>query len=569
MKEKWMLAAKRAPFLEIAEKYRIDPVTARLIRNRDIIGDDAIEAYLYGGLERLHSPWQLKDMDKAVTALQEKIAAGKRIRIIGDYDIDGICATYILTEGLGALGADVDWDIPDRMRDGYGLNIQLVQKAYEEGTDTILTCDNGISAAKQVSYARALGMTVIVTDHHEVPFTLKQEQTVYHLPPAQAVIDPKQADCPYPYAGICGAVVAWKLVQALFERAHRTDYERFLPFAAIATVGDVMDLKDENRIIVKEGLQSLHETQHVGLRALMEACGLPQRGLTAYHIGFVLGPCFNASGRLHTAKLAMALLQSESREEAISYAQDLKALNEERKELTARAVKQALDVTEGTGLKNDRVLVVYLPDCHESIAGIVAGRLRERYQKPVFVLTRGEHSLKGSGRSIESYSMFEKLSECKDLLLAFGGHPMAAGLSLEKGNLETLRRRLNEKCGLTEEDFTEKIMIDADMPIDYVREDLIREFALLEPFGKGNPKPLFAQKNLCVLHYGLIGKNQNVLRMQVLSSAGRQMQAVCFQNVQELLLLLQERDVITAAYYPEVNEYRGRQSLQIVITHFA
>lgn len=561
---------KKAPFDEIAEKFQIDPLTARLIRNRDIEGEEAIRQYLYGGLESLHSPWLFLGMEQAVSLLRKKIEAGKRIRVIGDYDIDGVCATYILLQGLTALGATADWDIPDRIRDGYGLNVRLVQQAYNDGIDTILTCDNGIAASDQIAKARALGMTVIVTDHHEVPFTQENGEKQEYLPPANVVIDPKQAKCSYPFSGVCGAVVAWKLVQALYERAHLPEEAcmSLLPFAAIATVGDVMDLKEENRIIVKRGLEMLRSTTHPGLRALMEVNHILPQEISAYHIGFVLGPCLNAGGRLHTAKLALRLLQCKDRAAAISCAEDLKALNEARKELTKKAVEQAKELLEQSGRKEDSVLVVYLPDCHESIAGIVAGRIREQYNKPVFVLTKGEQCVKGSGRSIEAYSMFEKLSACREFLLQFGGHPMAAGLSLEEKNLEPLRRKLNEQCELVPDDFVQRVEIDAAMPVHYLSEKLIREFSLLEPFGKGNVKPLFAEKELTVLSAELFGRNRNVLRLRLQNAAGVQIGAVCFQEAQSLYAKVKSGGKLTAAYYPEIKEFRGKKTLQIVITHF-
>lgn len=570
MREKWVLTAKGADFHAIGEKFHIDPVIARLIRNRDIVGDEAIEVYLNGGLEQMHAPWLLKDMGKAVDILTEKIREKKRIRIIGDYDIDGICATYILKKGFERLNATADYDIPDRMRDGYGINRHLIDEAKKTGIDTIVTCDNGISAREEIAYAKSLGMTVIVTDHHDVPFQAEEGKPRYLLPPADAVINQKQADCPYPYKGICGAMVACRLVEALFEKAgiEREALYPLLMFGAIATIGDVMDLTGENRIIVKAGLALLRKTEHKGLTALIRVNHLIPAEISAYHIGFVLGPCLNASGRLDSAKRALRLLQAEDESEALRLAEDLKVLNDSRKLLTEEAVEAALQKIEAGGTDRDRVLVVYLPDCHESIAGIVAGRIREVYRQPVFVITEGEQSLKGSGRSIPAYSMFEKLQECRDLLLHFGGHPMAAGLSIEAQHLAEFRKRLNENCGLTEADFTEKISIDMEMPVGYITEKLVGQLSLLEPFGKGNEKPLFAEKNLHVEHAELVGKRKNVLKMTVSDGYGQRVSAVCFREAEKAYAYVQTHKTITAAYYPQINEFRGQSSIQIVITNY-
>ncbi len=570
MKEKWILSAKKADFYGLAEKLQIDPLTVRLIRNRDVDGEDAMADYLYGDIRQMHSPWLFGDMRKAADILKEKIRAKRSIRIIGDYDIDGISGTYILKWGFDRLGAVSDYEIPDRKRDGYGINRNLIEAANQDGIDTIVTCDNGISAAEEIAFAKSLGMTVIVTDHHEVPFVEEEGGLRYVLPPADAVVNHKKPDCPYPYKGLCGAMVAFKLVEALFEDAGiaRSEMEQMLVFGAIATIGDVMDLTGENRIIAKHGLELLRKTEHKGLSALIQVNGLVRAEIDSFHIGFVLCPCLNASGRLDTAKRALRLLQAEDMTEALKLAEDLKSLNDSRKEMTERAVAKAQELIETTKLKEDKVFVIYLPDCHESIAGIVAGRIREAYRRPVFVITDGEQSLKGSGRSIEAYSMFEKLQECRELLLHFGGHPMAAGLSIEKDNLEKFRKKINEGCGLTEDDFVEQIHIDADMPISYITEKLVREFSLLEPFGKGNEKPLFAEKNLHVDHAELIGKNKNVLKMYVTNTYGRRLTAICFREAQKAYDYIKEHSCITAAYYPQINEFRGQKTLQIVITNY-
>lgn len=568
--EKWMVAAKRADFKGIGERFGIDQVTARIIRNRDVIGEKAIEKYLHGSRKDFYSPWLLKDMEKAVAILQEKIENRNRIRIIGDYDIDGVMSTYILLESLRGLGCDVDMMIPNRITDGYGINEHLIEQAWQEGRDTIITCDNGIAAVTQIRKAKDLGMTVIVTDHHEVPFEDLEGGRKEILPPADAIVNPKQKACSYPFAGLCGAVVAMKVMEALYEKmAPEVDLvDKMLPFAGIATIGDVMDLQDENRILVKEGLQRLHHTTNLGLQELIRVNNLEPENISPYHIGFILGPCLNASGRLDTAKRALQLLLADSREEAAVLAGDLKNLNESRKEMTAQGLEKAIEQVESTSMMEDTVLVVFLPECHESLAGIIAGRLRERYHKPSFVLTRGEEGVKGSGRSIESYSMYEKLCECKEYLTKFGGHPMAAGLSLEEENVERFRRKLNEQSGLTEEDLVEKVTIDVPMPIHYIRKDLVQELSLLEPFGKGNEKPLFAQKNLWVSQMRVFGKNRNVVKMRLTDENGYPMDGVYFGNGDEFEEEGRGKRKISIVYYPDINMYQGRESLQVIIRHY-
>lgn len=565
-----MVAAKRADFKGIGERFGIDQVTARIIRNRDVIGEKAIEKYLHGSRKDFYSPWLLKDMEKAVAILQEKIENRNRIRIIGDYDIDGVMSTYILLESLRGLGCDVDMMIPNRITDGYGINEHLIEQAWQEGRDTIITCDNGIAAVTQIRKAKDLGMTVIVTDHHEVPFEDLEGERKEILPPADAIVNPKQKACSYPFAGLCGAVVAMKVMEALYEKmAPEVDLvDKMLPFAGIATIGDVMDLQDENRILVKEGLQRLHHTTNLGLQELIRVNNLEPENNSPYHIGFILGPCLNASGRLDTAKRALQLLLADSREEAAVLAGDLKNLNESRKEMTAQGLEKAIEQVESTSMMEDTVLVVFLPECHESLAGIIAGRLRERYHKPSFVLTRGEEGVKGSGRSIESYSMYEKLCECKEYLTKFGGHPMAAGLSLEEENVERFRRKLNEQSGLTEEDLVEKVTIDVPMPIHYIRKDLVQELSLLEPFGKGNEKPLFAQKNLWISQMRVFGKNRNVVKMRLTDENGYPMDGVYFGNGDEFAEEGRGKRKISIVYYPDINMYQGRESLQVIIRHY-
>ena len=555
---KWVEIRKGADFRAIGEKYGISPFTARLIRNKDIVGDQEIEEYLHGTLEDLHPASLMKGIPEAVDLLEQKIGENAYIRIIGDYDIDGVCATYILLRGFRAAGARVDTDIPDRMKDGYGLNRELVKRAYDAGVDTIVTCDNGIAAVQEIAYARELGMTVIVTDHHEV-----QEE----LPPAQVIVNPRQADCPYPFKKLCGAAVAWKLVGAFWQQMGlplNDLYDELLMFAGFATVGDVMDLTGENRILVREGLKCLQKTTHPGMSALIEANELARDTLSAFHIGFVLGPCINASGRLATAKRALALLDTKDQALAMERAAELKELNDERKELTEQGLAQAVDLIEHSDLMEDRVLVVYLPNCHESLAGIIAGRIRERYYRPVFVLTRAEDGVKGSGRSIETYSMFEEMSKCKELYTRYGGHPMAAGVSMPEEHVELFRRRLNELCTLSKEDLTEVIHIDMALPFSCVSEQVVKELSLLEPFGKANTKPVFAARNVRVLESRVLGKNQNVLRMKLMDESGMTLEGIYFNNcMQEVIADLQKKPTFHILYYPEINEFRGRRTLQL------
>ena len=565
--EKWFVAMKKADFRAISEKYHISQILARLIRNRDIVGDEAIDFYLNGTIADLYDGMLMKDMDKAVEILSEKIGDGAAIRVIGDYDIDGVNATYILQEGLSKLGADVDTDIPDRIRDGYGLNRSLVDRALEDGIDTIITCDNGIAAAEEIAYGKQHGLTIIVTDHHEVPFVEIGSEKEYVLPQADAVVDPHRPDCEYPFKGLCGAAVAYKLIEALYEVLQRDveDVDYLMENVAIATVGDVMDLKGENRIFVKQGLDMLKCTKNEGLRALMECTKVPVERLNTYHIGYIIGPCINAGGRLDTAKRALDLLNAKSRREAVMLAEDLKALNDSRKELTERGIEEAVEQIEHSSLKEDPVLVVYLPDCHESIAGIIAGKIRERYYRPVFVLTRSADGVKGSGRSIENYNMFEEMCKCQALFTKFGGHKLAAGLSLKEEDVDRFRHVINELANLSKEDLTEKVSIDMQLPFPYITEGLVQELELLEPFGKGNPKPLFAERNLRVLEPRIIGKNHNVLKCRLQDPNGNQMEAVYFGNVQDCLTVMKRNQEMCFTFYPSVNEYRGTRTLQLTI----
>ena len=584
--ERWVLLRKGADFEAIGKKYQISPRLACLIRNRDVIGEEAVDRYLNGTISDLYDGMLMKDMDKAIDILKEKILEDKKIRVIGDYDIDGVNATYILLEGLERLGAYVDSDIPDRISDGYGLNRHLVERAYEAGVDTLITCDNGIAAADEIAYGKEMGMTVIVTDHHEVPFDEQDGEKRYRIPPADAVMDPKQPDCLYPFKGLCGAAVAYKLMEALWESMGKdsADLDDLIENVAIATIGDVMDLEDENRIFVKEGLQMLRRTKNPGLKALIECTGIDKNSLNSYHIGFVLGPCINASGRLDTAKRALELLRAGTQKEADILAGDLKALNDSRKDMTEEAVKQAEEQVETTTISKDKVLVVYLPDCHESLAGIVAGRIRENYYKPVFVLTDTEEGVKGSGRSIDGYHMYEELNKCKELLTKFGGHRLAAGLSLPKENVGKFREMLNKNCTLTEEEMKEKVTIDMEMPFGCVTEGLVKELELLEPFGKGNTKPVFAARDVTLLGARILGKNRNVLKLQVQDVNGCRIEAMLFHHADDFLGKLEEqygkteveallkgrgRQIrISMTYYPDINEYMGKKTPQIVVTHY-
>ena len=568
--EKWMVYNKKADFQKIGSEFGIDPVIARLIRNRDIQDMKEIRSYLYGTLAEIPSPWKMKDMEHAVQILQKKITQKKKIRIIGDYDIDGVTATCILLKGLKRLNANVDTYIPDRVKDGYGMHEQLIDKALEDGIDTILTCDNGIAAAAEIEYAKKEGLTVIVTDHHDIPFRDTEDGRIWIIPKADAVVNPKQNDCLYPNKNICGALVAWKLIWALYERLGIDSDEiwDFLELAAIATVGDVMDLQGENRIIVKEGLKKLSSTSFEGLKALICVNNLEGAEITAYHVGFVIGPCINASGRLDTAARSLELLLADNMEDAMKLADDLYDLNQSRKAMTEQGKEQAIQSIEENNLGKDRVLVVYLPDCHESLAGIIAGRIREAYNKPVFVLTKGADGVKGSGRSIEAYSMYEELVKCSDLLTQFGGHPMAAGLSMEEKNVELFRRRLNDNCTLTEQDLIPKIMIDVPMPISYLSKKLTEQLKVLEPFGKGNSKPLFAQKNLRAVGIRVFGRNRNVAKMLLIDENGIKMDAVYFGEAQEFVDFVQAHDTISVTYYPEINVFQGRENLQVVIKNY-
>lgn len=585
---KWFLSAKKADFNEIARQFHIDPVVARIMRNRDLISEGEIKCYLHGTIEDMHTFSLLKDIDRAIEILIHKIREQKKIRIIGDYDVDGICSTYILYKGLSLCGAKVDTVIPHRMKDGYGINEQLIENAILDEIDTIVTCDNGITAKEAFAYAKASNITCIITDHHEVPYEEKEGNRVFILPKVDAVVDPKQPDCKYPYKNICGAFVAYKLIEGMFEKlsvdsAHKKE---LLELAGLATVCDVMELLDENRILVKTALKYMSDSDNYGLKALIKVNNIDSDNLSAYHFGFILGPCLNATGRLDTAKIALELLQSKSLVEAIPRATHLKELNDSRKEMTEQGIEQAIALIEKNHLQNDKVLVVFLPDLHESLAGIIAGRIRERYGKPAFVLTKGEEDLKGSARSIESYNIYEEMTKCKELFTKFGGHKLAAGLSLKEENLIPFKEKINDLCMLTSEDYEEKIVIDVPMPFSYVNSDLIQQLSVLEPFGTGNEKPVFAQKNLIFLSGSIMGKNRNMARFQVKDEQGEKYSLLLFRGLEHFKEYVSEKygakagdslfqgnhasdeinlDVI---YYPSINEYRGKIDIQFIMQDY-
>lgn len=584
--EKWIEIRKGGNFMEMAKKYGIDPLIARIIRNRDIIDEKEITEYLYGGKEALHNPHLLKDVDKAAGIIAEGIAEKKAMRIIGDYDIDGVNATYILLDGIRRCGGNVDAAIPDRMKDGYGINEHLIEQALSDGKELLITCDNGIAAINEINFAKEKGMTVVVTDHHEIPYRNTEQGKEFLRSNADAIVNPKQADCPYPCKGICGAVVAWKLVQVLYERmdipVEETDI--FIENAGFATVGDVMDLTGENRILVKLGLKALEHTKNPGMKALIAKNKLSDKPLSAYHIGFVLGPCINASGRLDTAKRSLELLLERDEVKASALAGELVELNESRKYMTQQETQKALEQIEKEGREKDKVLVVYLPECHESLAGIIAGRIREAYQRPVFVLTRGEEGVKGSGRSIEAYSMFDKMTEVAELFTKYGGHPMAAGLSMREEDIDKLREQLNQKAELSEEDMAEVVRLDAVLPMSYFTVDTIRQLSVLEPCGKSNTKPVFADRNIKITRAGIVGVNRNVLKLHLLDSKGNPVAGVYFGEVEKFLTFLSEKfgsEEVDAAmhgkensiqfaavYEPAVDTYSGRESVQAIIRRF-
>lgn len=609
----WTVCMKKADFQVMGERFKINPVLSRIMRNRDLITDEDYRKFLHGTMADLYCPTDMKDMQKAADIVLQKIRERAKIRIIGDYDVDGVCSTYILENGLRSMGADVDSVIPHRIKDGYGLNADLIEEAISDEIDTIITCDNGIAAKLPIERAKEAGMTVVITDHHEVPFVEDESgHREYIIPDADAVVDPKQEDCEYPFPGICGALVAYKLIQCMYETlgmdrlsecfCQNPLYEKkwieekpetigdvlktigILEFAALATICDVMELKDENRIVVKEGLKAVRETQNLGLKALLEVSELQDKEITVYHAGFILGPCINATGRLDTAERGLELFRAKSYREAMVIAAELKSMNESRKAMTLKGLDEAVAVVEKEKLNQDSVLVVFLPDCHESLAGIIAGRLREKYGKPAIVLTRGEEGVKGSARSIEAYHMYEKLCECRELLTKFGGHKLAAGLSLREEDILPLRQELNARAGLKPENFEEKVLIDVPMPMSYVTEEFVEELSILEPFGTGNPKPVFAQKDLTFVSGRRLGANQNVGKYMVHDAEGNSFEVMLFDNLpgfdsyltqqfglEEMEALYRggaKKIRLMVTYYPDINEFRGRVSLQFIMKHY-
>ena len=585
-KELWMVQTKRADFSGLAMRLGVSPVAVRVMRNRGLTEEAEMRKYLYGTLDDLYDPRLMKGMEQAAELIARKLKEGKHVRIIGDYDIDGVCSTYILLKGFQRAAkelsqrcsleagrysvekendAQIDYEIPDRIKDGYGINESIIRQASADGVDTLVTCDNGIAALREISIAKQLGMTVVVTDHHEVPV----DEYGQILPPADAVVDPKQDGETYPYHEICGAVVAWKLINVIYEDLGIPEHEwmELLEFAAIATVGDVMKLQDENRLIVKYGLKKIGSTKNTGLRMLVEKNNLDINNLSAYHIGFVIGPCLNAGGRLKSAKIALRMLLEQDPDRVSGLADELKELNDVRKDMTARGETEAIEQVERFYM-SDKVLVVFLPECHESLAGIIAGRLREHFHKPSFVLTRGEQSAKGSGRSIEAYHMYQGLCEVSDLLVKFGGHPMAAGLSIEESDIDEFRRRLNENAKLTEDDFVPQIWIDVPMPFEYVNEKIVDEVKGLEPFGQGNEKPLFAQKSLTIRNVRVLGKNRNVVKMNLVTNTGHPFDGLLFADGDRFLEEQTGQNTIDMIYYPDVNEYNGTRTLQAIIKNY-
>lgn len=584
MMEKWKVYAKKDDFISIGKKFQIDPVVARIIRNRDITGYENIEMYLYPDKSKLYSPWKMKNMEKAVEIILKAIKNTKKIRVIGDYDIDGVCSGYILVSGLERLGARVDFAVPDRIGDGYGINQRIIKEAFDQGIELIVTCDNGIAAVEPIDYAKSLGMDVVITDHHEIAYEQEEGQTKYFLPKADAIINPKQPEETYPFRELCGAGVSYKLIAALYEKRglKQEEWEKYLEAAAIATIGDVVELKCENRIIAAEGLKMLNHTKNPGLLQLIKETGLEGKKLTSYHIGFVIGPCLNAGGRLDTAMKSYSLLHTDSQREAENLATELKNLNDERKEMTVAGVEKAIDIIEqDESYRKDKVLVLRLEGCHESIVGIIAGRIRERYNKPVFVLTDTENGLKGSGRSIEEYNMFEELVKCRYLFQKFGGHAMAAGISIDEERFDELRKILNDNAELTEEDMCKKVWIDVAMPFSYITYDIVKQLGMLEPFGKGNEKPVFAQKEIKVGKITILGKNRNVVRMDMIGDHGILMEGICFREGEEMLADLSEKfskeEVekacrgekntisLSILYYPEIHTFQNRENLRVVI----
>ncbi|WP_238858867.1 single-stranded-DNA-specific exonuclease RecJ [Clostridium sp. YIM B02569] len=587
MAERWFIKNIKADYKYISKKYALSELVSRLIVNRNIISDEMIRSYINPDFDKFHEAREMKDLEKSVDILREKIKAQNKIRIVGDYDVDGVISIYILYSALKRCNANVDYEIPDRIKDGYGINMNIIKQAKEDGVDTILTCDNGISAIDQIKYAKELGITVIVTDHHDIPFVEKENNVREFISlSADAVVNPKQSECNYKFKQLCGAGVAFKLVEVLYETFNidKKECYKFIEFLAIATVCDVVDLVDENRIFVKKGLELINSTTNLGLQELIRECELTEKTLSVYHLGFIIGPCINASGRLDSAKRGLKLLLSDDEEEAVRLAKELVKLNEDRKDMTMKGVEAAVEIIEKSGMINDKVFVIYIPDIHESLAGIIAGRIKEKYNVPTLVITKAEHGVKGSGRSIEEYNMFEELIKCKDLLEKFGGHPMAAGFSLKEENIDEFRRRLNENTILKDEDLLRKVTIDSVLPLDAINYDVINDLERLEPFGKSNSKPLFAEKNINLLRATILGKNRNVLKLKLKTRMNKALDAIYFGDIEkfeeevsskygnEELQKLYNGEYnhvnLDLVFYPNVNEYNGNTTIQIVIQNY-
>lgn len=567
-KSKWIYKNIKNPeFQTLSEQFNVHPAIIKILADRGIQGEEAVREYLEADISRVSDGSELTDMQRGVDIVYDAVQAGKYIRIMGDYDVDGVSSTYILYKGLTGLGVKCDKFIPHRITDGYGLHEPAIRDAYEAGVQVILTCDNGIAAANEIRLAKELGMTVVVTDHHEVPYNDDEAGTRHYIiPDADAVIDPKRPEDDGVFKEICGAVVAWKFVWCLYRKFGKENEFKnsdFLEIASLGTVCDVMELQHDNRAIVKEGLKKMQNTSNIGLQALLEVLGLKGKTLTSYDYGFKIGPCINAEGRLDTANEAFDLLVETDYQKALEKAAQMRDLNVERQELTKQGMEEAFKIIDAE-MQDDKVLVVYLPEVHESIAGIIAGKVRERYCKPAFVLTKGDGDfLKGSGRSIEAYSMYNKMVEVEDLMLGFGGHPLAAGLSLKEENLEKFRQELNARSGLTDADFISKVMIDVILPIDFLTQNFIEQLDILEPFGKGNEKPVFAQSNVRATRAEIIGKNKNVLKITFNSRNCKS--GVCFHDIEAKEQLLNQNGKLydfKMLYYPTLNEWNGVTSIQ-------
>lgn len=594
--ENWVVINKKADFDAIMKKCEVGEVVARCLVNKDLKNIDEIKEFIRPDLKNLHNPLLMRDMEKTITILYSKIKAEKHIRIIGDYDVDGIVSTYILFKTINKLGGNVDYVLPDRIVDGFGLNKNMVENARKDGVDTIMTCDNGIAALAEVDLAKDLGLTVIITDHHDLIFDDKGQI----VPRADAIVNPMQDNCEYPFKGLCGAAITYKVALALMEFYKKeeidnqsnldqlkdiVDYqEELLAMTALATVCDVMDLIGENRVIVKYGLEYLQRTSNFGITALVDANGITKEGLLVYHLGFVIGPSLNSTGRLDLATKGLELLLTEDKVTADKIAQELKELNDSRKSLTLEGADQAIELIESTSLKDDKILVVYLKDCHESLAGIIAGRIRERYHKPTIVLTKAKEGVKGSARSIDSYNIFEGLMKQEKYLTKYGGHAMAAGMSLEEEKVSDFREALNEDENLTQEMLIPKIKIDGVLPLRYVEEDLVEEMKVLEPFGKGNSRPIFAKRDLDIISLNILGKNKNVLKFKLGNSYDKVIDAIYFGDIEKFFAYMADKYGIeeaenmrngrktevklTITYHPTINEFNNRRTLQLVIENF-